>query len=284
MTTNTPGRNCELGHNKMFRPGIFFVLLSFVGSNLHAIEIIAHRGASYDAPENTVAAYKLGWKQNADAVELDIWLSKDGKIVCLHDDNTRHTAGADKAVADQTLAGLRALDAGSWKGKEWKGEKLPTLDEVLALIPDGKRLVIEIKCGPEALPELQRLIQTSDKKPQQLVIIGFDYETMVQAKQRFPQIPVLYLRSYKKDKQTGKFPALDELIHKAKAAGLDGLNLNYKWPIDAAFVQKVKSAGLKLYVWTVDNDELAKKLAFAGVDGITTNRPEWLRQKLKTAG
>jgi len=247
-----------------------------------AVEIIAHRGASHDAPENTVAAFVLGWKQNAEAVELDIWLSKDGKIVCLHDDNTKRTAGVDKAVADQTLAELRALDAGSWKGPKWKGEKLPALDEVLALIPDGRRLVIEVKCGPEVLPELQRVIQASGKKPEQLVIIGFGYETMMQAKQRFPQIPVFYLHSYKKNKQTGEFPPLDELIGKAKAAGLDGLNLNYEWPIDATFVQKVKSAGLKLYVYTVDDDKVAKKLAVAGVDGITTNRPEWLRSKMKT--
>ena len=105
---------------------------------------------------------------------------------------------------------------------------------------------------------------------------------MVQVKKLLPQIPVLYLHSYKRDKQTGEFPALDELIRKAKAAGLDGLNLHYEWPIDTAFVQKVKSADLKLYVCTVDDAELAKRLAVAGVDGITTNRPEWLRQKLKT--
>jgi glycerophosphoryl diester phosphodiesterase len=263
-------------------PNGLLVFLCLANMTAHAVEIIAHRGASYDAPENTVAAFKLGWKQNADAVELDIWISKDGKIICLHDDNTKRTAGVDKAVADQILAELRSLDAGSWKGPQWKGEKLPTLDEVLALIPDGKRLVIEIKCGPEVLPELQRVIQASGKKPEQLVIIGFGYETMVQAKKRFPRIPVFYLHSYKRDKQTGEFPALAELIRKAKAAGLDGLNLNYEWPIDDAFVQKVKSAGLKLYVYTVDDDTLAKKLAVAGVDGITTNRPEWLRQKMKT--
>jgi len=250
------------------------------GVTANAVEIIAHRGASYDAPENTVAAFKLGWKQNADAVELDIWFSKDGKIVCHHDDNTKRTTGVDKTVADQTLAELRTLDAGLWKGAQWKGEKLPTLDEVLALVPDGKRLIIEIKCGPEVLPELRRVIQASGKKPEQIVIIGFGYETMVQAKQRFPQISVLYLHSYKKDKETGELPVIDELIRKVKAAGLDGLNLNYEWPIDAAFVQKVKSAGLKLYVWTVDDDELAKKLTVAGVDGITTNRPEWLRMKI----
>ncbi len=268
---------------KAFLSHEFLVLLCLAHMTANAVEIIAHRGASYDAPENTVAAFKLGWKQKADAVELDIWLSKDGKIVCIHDENTKRVAGVDKPVADQTLAELRALDPGSWKGSKWKGEKLPTLDEVLALIPDDKRLVIEIKCGAEVLPELQRVVQASGKKPEQLVIIDFDYETVAQAKKLFPKIPVLYLHSYKKDKQTGKFPALDELIRKANAAGLDGLNLHYEWPIDTAFVQKVKSAGLKLYVWTVDDIEVAKRLAAAGVDGITTNRPEWLRLKLYPA-
>lgn len=268
---------------KTFWFSSLLVSLCLGGATVQAVEIIAHRGASHDAPENTLAAFKLGWKQNADAVELDIWLTKDGRIICLHDDNTKRIAGVDKAVAAQTLAELRALDAGSWKGREWKGEKLPTLDEVLAIIPEGKRLVIEIKCGPEVLPELERVIQTSGKKPSQLVLIGFGYETMVQSKLRFPQVPVFYLHSYKKDKQTGQLPNLDELIRQAKAARLDGLNLHYEWPIDAAFVQKVKAAGLKLYVWTVDDDAVARKLAEAGVDGITTNRPEWLRQKLKTS-
>lgn len=256
--------------------------MSSVGSNFHSTEIIAHRGASYDAPENTVVAFKLGWQQNADAVELDVWLSKDGRIVCIHDENTRRTAGVNRAVSDQTLTELRALDAGSWKGAKWRGEKIPTLDEVLALTPDGKGLVIEIKCGLKVLPELRRVIQASGKKSEQLVIIDFDYETVTQAKKLLPQVSVLYLHTYRKNKQTGGFPTLDELIRKAKAARLDGLNLGCDWAIDAAFAQKVKSAGLKLYVWTVDNVEVAKRLAAAGVDGIATNRPEWLRLKMKT--
>ncbi|MDQ3624643.1 MAG: glycerophosphodiester phosphodiesterase [Verrucomicrobiota bacterium] len=261
---------------------LFALLLTvWCPAKVHALEIIAHRGASYDAPENTLAALKLGWQQNADACELDIHLSKDGQVVLSHDASTRRITGVDKAVAAQTLAELRDLDAGRWKGPQWAGEKMPALAEALATIPEGKRMFIEIKCGPEVLPELERVIAASGRKPGQLVIIGFNYATMQQAKQRFPQVPVFWLHSAEADKKTRHIPSLDELIEKTRAAGLDGLNLNFKFPIDAAFVEKVHGAGLKLYVWTVDDAPIARNLAAAGVDGITTNRPEWLRQELR---
>jgi glycerophosphoryl diester phosphodiesterase len=247
-----------------------------------AVEIIAHRGASHDAPENTLSAFKLGWQQNADGVELDIYLSKDGKIVVMHDATTKRTAGADKKIVEQTLDELRALDAGSWKGAQWKGEKIPTLDEVLAIIPPGKRLVIEIKCGPEILPELQRVIQASGRKNEGLVIIGFGYETMKQAKQLFPAIPVLYLASFKKDNDTGAIsPTIASLIKKAQEAHLDGLNLSYTGPLSEEAVQSIKNAGLQIYVWTVDDADAAQRLVKSGVQGITTNRPLWLREQLK---
>jgi glycerophosphoryl diester phosphodiesterase len=247
-------------------------------STSFAMEIIAHRGASHDAPENTLAAFKLAWEQKADAVELDIWLTKDGKIVCLHDDNTKRIAGRDHKVADQMLAELRVLDAGKWKSRQWVGEKIPTLDEALATIPNGKRLFIEIKCGPEMLPELERVFNASGKKPQQLVIIAFSFTVASLVKAKFPAIEVSWLYNWKKD--TGDKFTRDQLITKAREAKLDGLDVQFKGPIDAAFVTKVKSAGLKLYVWTVDQPVTAKQLMAAGVDGITTNRPEWLRQKL----
>lgn len=82
------------------------------------------------------------------------------------------------------------------------------------------------------------------------------------------------------DKNTKQYPPIGELIAKAKAAQLDGLDLHYGFPIDADFVKQVHNAGLKLYVWTVDDPAIATRLAAAGVDGITTNRPEWLRQQL----
>ena len=251
-------------------------------AHTRAVDIIAHRGASHDAPENTLAAFQLGWQQRADAVELDIWLTKDGKILVSHDADAKRTTGVAKKIPETALAELRTLDAGAWKEPKWKGEKLPTLDEVLALIPDGKRLVIEIKCGVEVLPELERVLQASGKPAAQFVLISFSHPVCAAAKQLFPQIPVLFLASFKQAKATGGWsPTPDSLIAKAKAAKLDGLNLAFKGPLDTAFVQQTHAAGLKFYVWTVDDAEVARKLVAAGVDGLTTNRPGWLRAQLR---
>jgi glycerophosphoryl diester phosphodiesterase len=226
------------------------------------VEIIAHRGASEEAPENTLAAFRLGWEQG-DACELDVHLSKDGRIVVIHDATTKRTAGVDKPVAQQTLAELQAL-------------KVPSLEEVLDLLPEKKRLYIEIKCGPEILPELQRVLDKVPAKKPQLAIIGFGYDTMAQAKKVLPGIPAYWLSSAK------KAPPLDDLIAKCRAAGLDGLDLNHEFPIDKDFVAKVHAAGLKLVTWTVNDPEVALREAAAGVDGITTDRPKAMRQKLST--
>ena len=237
-----------------------------------AVEIIAHRGASDDAPENTVSAFQLGWDQNADACELDIRLTKDGKIVAIHDSTTRRTAGVTRRVSAQTLEKLRTLDAGLWKGARWKGQRIPTLDEVLATVPDGKRLFIEIKSGPEVLPELERVLDASGSEAHRHVIMGFDFATMKHARERFPRSPLFWIASPRKLSR-GKRPSADALIAKAKSANLNGLDLDRRFAIDQEFVSRVKNAGLKVCVWTVNDGALARKLAALGVDGITTNRP-----------
>jgi glycerophosphoryl diester phosphodiesterase len=245
-----------------------------------AAEIIAHRGASHDAPENTVAALRLGWQQSADANELDIHLSKDGQIVVIHDKTTTRTTGVEKAVVDQTLAELRGQDAGTWKGDQWTAEKIPTLAEALATMPDGKRTFIEIKCGREVLPELARVLAASGNKPEQLVIIGFNHRTMAAAKRRFPHLQVYWVVDHKATPPAEEPPTIDELIEKAVSAGFDGLDLNWQFPLDAASVAHIHRHKLKLFVWTVDDADVAARLATAGVDGITTNRPQWLREQL----
>ncbi len=241
--------------------------------------IIAHRGASFDAPENTLAAFRLGYEQGADAGELDVRLSQDGRIVVIHDADTARVSGHKQPVAAQTLAELRALNVG--QGGQWQGsafsEKIPELAEVLALVPAGKRLFIETKVGVEILPELGRVIRASGLAPAQLPLITFDLATARTAKQQLPAHEVCWIVNYPK---TGPGPAIEELIQKAKDAGLDGLDLNHRFPIDAEFVRKVHAAGLKLYTWTVDDPVAARTQAAAGVDGITTNRPGWLRQQL----
>ncbi len=260
--------------------GCFSIMATTTSSTL-AVEIIAHRGASFDAPENSVTSMKLAWKQKADAIETDIHLSKDGKIVILHDFDTKRIGGVDKKIVDQTWDELHNIDIGKWKGESVAGEKLPTLAPFLETIPNGKRIFIEIKVGTEILPELERTLKESGKKTKQLAIITFKYDVATAAKERFPKHQVYWLADWKKDKQTGQFPDIDELIQKAKAAKLDGLDLNFRFPIDKTFVKKVHRAGLKLFTWTVDDAGIAQQEVKAGVDGITTNRPEWLRAELK---
>lgn len=262
---------------------VTFLASLLAASRLCASDIIAHRGASHDAPENTLAALKLGYEQRADACELDVRLTKDGKIVLMHDADTGRTTGVSNKVDTRTLDQLRALEVSQWG--RWKGgkfsEKVPVLSEALATVPEGKRMFIEIKVREEILPELERVIAASGRKPEQLPIITFHYETARAAKARFPKHEVSWLASYEKDKTTGKLPEIDELIRKAKAAGLDGLDLNFRFPIDKAFVKKVHDAGLKLYTWTVNDAAVARLHVEAGVDGITTDRPAWLRAQLK---
>jgi len=259
------------------------LVLSFFIPAAFGAEIIGHRGASAERPENTLSSFKLGYKENADGDELDIHLTKDGKIVVIHDYDTKRVAGVNKKVVDQTFDELRALEIGKfgkWKDKNFS-EKIPTLDEVLALIPDGKKLFIEIKVHQEILPALAQTLANSKVKPEQTVIISFNLDAVEGAKKMFPNRKAYWLRSYAKDKKTGKLPDLDEIITQAKQAGLDGLDLDYKFPLDEATIKKIKAAGLECHVWTLDDPVKAKELIKAGVDSITTNQPGTLRKELQ---
>jgi glycerophosphoryl diester phosphodiesterase len=247
---------------------------------LPGAEIIAHRGASYDAPENTLASVKLGWQQG-DAVEIDIHLSADGQVVVIHDADTKRIGGRDRKVAEQTLKELRELDYGRWKSPEFAGEPIPTLDDVLATVPKGKRLFIEIKAGPEILPALQGALEKAKLPAEQTPLIGFDYETMRAARKQHPQLKVYWLVSLKKDPKAGQLNhTAAELVEKTKAAGLDGLDLGNTPPLTDEFVRTVREAGLELYVYTVNDPAKARDSARLGVDGITTDRPGWLKEHL----
>ncbi|HEU5117468.1 MAG TPA: glycerophosphodiester phosphodiesterase [Isosphaeraceae bacterium] len=247
------------------------------------VEIIAHRGESADAPENTLSAFRLAWEREVPAIELDVHLTRDDALIVSHDGDTKRTTGESKSIKDSTLAELQSLDAGLWKGERWKGEPMPTLEQALATIPKGARCFIEVKVGDEAIPALVKAIQKSGKSPDQLTVISFHADAVAEAKRRLPDIPAYYLASFKRDKETGAWqPSLDALIDKAHDLHADGLDLSHNGPIDAEFVQKVHAAGLKLYVWTVDDADKARKLAEMGVDGITTNHggqmKEWLSE------
>lgn len=245
-------------------------------------EIVGHRGASHDAPENTIASVKLAFEQQADAAEIDVYLSRDGKIVAIHDATTKRTAGLDRKVAEQTLAELRTLDAGRWKAAEFRGEPIPTLEDILAVVPKGKRLFIEIKCGPEVLPVLEQTLQATATPSEKVAIIGFSLETMQAARARFPKLAIYWVQSLKEDPETKVWkPSAAELCREAQAAGLDGVDLSDRPGLDAEYVKAIRAHGLEFYTWTVNDPAAAQRLVELGVDGITTDRPGFLREALK---
>src|SRR5512147_1741217 len=106
--------------------------------------VLGHRGASADAPENTLAAFRLAIEQGADGVELDVWRCGSGEVVVIHDEDARRVAGAPLRIAEAPLAALRELDAGAWKGERFRGERIPLLAEVLEALP-AARVNVELK-------------------------------------------------------------------------------------------------------------------------------------------
>ena len=243
------------------------------------VEFVAHRGESYDAPENTLAAFRLAWERKVSTIELDVYQTKDGQLIVTHDADTKKTTGVSKVIKDSTLDELRQLDAGRWKGERFVGEKLPTLAEAIATIPDGARCFIELKTGPEVVPALTTVIAASGKRPEQLAIISFNADSIAEAKRKLPQHQAYWIVSVKPDKKTGVLsPTVEELIAKAKSIHADGLDLSI--PPTADYVKPIKAEGFKLYVWTINDPAIAKKFVELGVDGITTDRAAWLKQQL----
>ena len=244
-------------------------------NNHSPIEIIAHRGASFTAPENTLASIRLGWEQNADAVEIDVQLTRDKRVVVLHDNTTKRTTGKNLKVSETSSRALRKLDAGSFKSKEFAGQKIPFIEEVIPTIPDNRRLFIEIKDGKETVLALREIIIGSGNL-QRMAIIGFDLETISTAKKIFPETPVYWLCNKKRNNITLKpFPHVREVIEMAKECDLDGLSIHFE-SLTRDSTEAVLSSGLKLYAWTVNDLDEAERLVNLGVHGITTDRPGWI--------
>jgi glycerophosphoryl diester phosphodiesterase len=245
--------------------------------------IVGHRGASYDAPENTLSAYRLAWEQNADGGEGDFYLTKDGQIVCIHDATTKRTGDKNLDVAKSTLAELRTVDLGSWKNAKYAGERIPLLSEVLAIVPPGKLYYIEVKCGPEILPAIEKVIAAAPVKPEQLRIISFNAEVIAEAKKRLPHIKAHWITGFKQDKATKEWtPTMETVMQTLARTKADGLNVQWNAKfVTRDLVEKLKEMGLETAVWTVDDPKVARTLAEFGVFGLTTNRPGFLREELQ---
>jgi glycerophosphoryl diester phosphodiesterase len=245
--------------------------------DVRKVELIAHRGSSYLAPENTLAAFRLGWQETT-TCELDVRATADGHVVVMHDETTLRTTGIGLVVARHTRAELQSLDAGAWKGRDWRGERVPSLEDVLCAMPPGKRLLVEIKGGPELVPELARVIRASGRADA-VELQGFDVATCARAKEVLPDVPV-YLLAWLGRNRREAAKAWKKAVSAMCATGLDGLGVNDAAGLSAAAVEGIHAAKSRLNIWTIDAVPAARRLAALGVDGIITNRPGWLKAQL----
>ncbi len=245
--------------------------------------IVAHRGASYDAPENTLAAFRLAWQKGADGVEGDFHLTRDGHVVCIHDTDTERVAGVARVVKDSTLAELKQLDVGTWKDARFGEERIPTLAEVIATVPRCKKLIIELKVGPEIVAPVKEILQRSSLSDEQIMIISFKEETITEAKRLLPTIKAHWLAAHKQDEQTGQWsPTPSGLLDTLRRSGADGFGGKAQpEAFDRPLIEKLRAGGVdEFHVWTVDDPEMARHYQTLGAYGITTNRPAHIRRHL----
>ncbi|WP_169309027.1 glycerophosphodiester phosphodiesterase family protein [Desulforhopalus sp. IMCC35007] len=246
--------------------------------------LVAHRGASHVAPENTLPAYRRAFLEGADSVEGDFWLTADDQIVCIHDPTTKRTAPHQPVMDIRTsrLKELEHIDVGLWKSTAYRGTPIPELTEILNELPAGMKLYVEIKQNtPKIIDAMLLAAQRSSINLSQLCLISFSEEIIQRAKQRNPWLTAYLLHSLKP--QIWNLPAknyLQKIIARAVASGADGLDLGSGPLIDRWFVDSIRQAGLEFHVWTVNNADEALRYIELGVDSITTDRPQGLRLEI----
>ncbi|WP_372508812.1 glycerophosphodiester phosphodiesterase [Pseudalkalibacillus decolorationis] len=252
---------------------------------------VSHRGASGYAPEHTIASYELGEEMKGDYIEVDLQMTKDGELIAMHDETLDRTTNGTGLVKDYTLAEIKQLDAGSWfnekypeKAKpEYAGLKVPTLEEVIQHFGKDERYYIETK-SPDVYPgmeeELLEILEEYNllgpNAPSSKVLIqSFSPESLKKVHQLNPDVPLVQLISYKK-------PATitDEQINEYKKYAV-GLGMSYT-KIDQDYVQKVRSHGLLIHPYTVNEKEDMQRLLEWGVTGMFTNYPDRLREVIKS--
>ncbi|MEM1445530.1 MAG: glycerophosphodiester phosphodiesterase [Planctomycetota bacterium] len=254
--------------------------------------IIAHRGASYEAPENTLAAFALAWAQDADGFECDVWLTGDGHVVCLHDADTGRVgnAGGDKGsglpVMETTFADLQAVDVGRWKDERFAGQTPPLLREVLKLVGPRQRVFVEIKSkdgsGILAAPAVVAVIDESGLPPEQITIISFDADVVAWVKEQRPAWTVNWLTSFRRHAGVGRWsPSIDEVLRTLRETGADGLGCKAVFSqVTRSFVARLREQGYGFHLWTINEPDVARRAVELAVDSITTDRPAYIRQSL----
>ncbi|GIW97452.1 MAG: glycerophosphoryl diester phosphodiesterase [Pirellulaceae bacterium] len=251
-------------------------------SRCQAQRIVAHRGASFDYPENTLLAFRKAWEMGADGIEGDFYLTADGHIVCIHDKNTRRTGGKNLIVEQSTLDALKQLEYGSWKSAEFRGEPLPTLEDVYRTVPSGKLFVIELKSDSAIVQPFVEELRRLQMAPEQVLIISFHEEVIRRCKQLAPEYRGHWLTSTspRGDRQP---PSVEQIAAAVKRSQADGVGLEGNpQVVTEDFLDALRRLGVtEFHVWTIDDPETARYFQRLGALSITTNRPDIIGRSLQ---
>jgi len=236
--------------------------------------IIAHRGASRQAPENTMAAFRKALELGAGGIETDVHLSADGRLVIIHDETVDRTSNGKGLVGEKTFEELRKLDFGSWFSPDFSGEKIPELDELLELVSGWDGLLnIELKNGPVFYPGIEQAVAAAVRKHKLMnrtIISSFNHYSLVEIRKIDPEIKTapLYMAG------------LYEPWVYARRIGAAAIHPLF-YNIVPEIIKGCKRNNIMVNPFTVDRPEQIKAMAAAGVDGIITNVPDIALKTIK---
>jgi len=235
------------------------------------VMVIAHRGASSYGPENTLAAFDLALQMEVRHIELDVDVTSDGHIVVIHDDTVDRTTNGSGAVTRHTLAALRALDAGSWFGTQFAGERIPTFDEVLARYKGRAHIHTEIKGHSPSLSQRTADVIRTHGMEGQVTMTSFQKVRLEEMRAYAPELPTGWLVR----------EVSDATIVQAHAMGLTQLCPPAQ-AVTPALVRRLHAEGFVARAWGVTTEELMQQVVQAGADGMTINFPDKLIAYLKS--
>jgi glycerophosphoryl diester phosphodiesterase len=231
------------------------------------MKILAHRGASGTAPENTISAFKKALLDGCDGFEFDVQQTKDGKIVVFHDWTLERTTNGEGHIKDHTLEELKKLDAGSWFDEKFKGESIPTLEETLNLIPDDKIINIELKEEYSIERGTEKLVLDIMRKypTKNIIVSSFSHNLLKTLKDLDSSIKIGLLSG-------------NTLVNLDKYIDNLGFQIDAYHPYAGILskndIDYLKSQNIDINVWTVNSSKEAEFLKELGVTSIITNFPK----------
>lgn len=230
--------------------------------------LIAHRGASKDAPENTAAAIRLAFRQGAELVELDVQLTRDRRLVIFHDDGLERTSTGRGRLGRWRYRDLRRLDVGAWFAPRFAGERLLLVSQALALCPSFGGANLELKATRQPDVLISRLIRCLrwTRGQRRVLLSSFDLGLLARLRTSAPHVARALL--------CARRPW--QALRQAVTLGCAALHPHHA-VTTPTLIREAHRCGLRIHVWTVDTSEEAKRLLRLGVDGLVTNVPRRLR-------